>query len=134
MEVIRIQRTPSRSSTNRARATIREQRSVNQRIRSCSDDVLRVEQALSSVFGRVTMANLANLAELCSTATNGEVQPDRLARRHRQAMLCFFCTHWDIACQVLLRDVLPSRMPNVPEVASPDRDPDPLSLATLLNR
>jgi hypothetical protein len=121
-------------------ATLREQACLSDRIRAVGDDYARVEQALGQAFGKVTMALLAKIGQACETMTSGGVRPDRLARRHRQAMLCFCSANWPIVTQVLLsQGVSPNNAPSHrPVDRSPVRplrivEPDPLSIAALLN-
>jgi hypothetical protein len=79
------------------------------------------------------MSNLLHLAQLVTAASGGNIKPDRLAHRHRQAMICFFCTNWDLVYGVLMTERFDLQTPSVaPRVARP-AVPDPLSIEALLN-
>jgi hypothetical protein len=129
MDIIRIPRTAKVRHPMNQRVTQREQERVNKRLRFCASEIVRVEDALQRAFGRVTMSLLQQVAESCTTLTNGFLKPDRLARRHRPAMLCFFCENWLLICQLITQHNLMSRMTQ-PEAP----DPEPVSITALLNR
>jgi hypothetical protein len=87
------------------------------------------------------MDMFGKIAHACEAVTHGRIKPDRLARRHRQGMLCFCCTNWDVISQLLLSNVFGMNLPQLtrldlpPESApAPLVEPDPLSISALLNR
>jgi hypothetical protein len=140
MDVIRIQRTAKRASATWTSATIREQQSLNQRIQSVGCELAQVEQTLTAAFGKLTMSTLMDIGKRCVEYTGGQVKPDRLARRHRQGMLCFCCANWDVISRMILADARRQRPPNTPVFESPSVrmatpfERDPLSITALLNR
>jgi hypothetical protein len=86
------------------------------------------------------MSILVKIGQTCETMTNGRVKPDRLARRHRQGMVCFCCANWEIVSQIILSDVMRRNSPDGAPFERPTVQtaavlgPDPLSIAALLNR
>jgi hypothetical protein len=129
MEVIRITRTAKVRHPVNERQTAREHERLSKRMRFCGPEIDRVEAVLERAFGRLTMALLQTIAANCTALTNGALRPDRLARRHRPAMICFFCENWPIVSHLMTQNNLTARPPD-PDVGSAD----PLSIQSLLNR
>jgi hypothetical protein len=107
-----------------------------------------VELTLDQFCGRRTMIELLAVAQQCVIALNGTVQIDRLARRSRPALMCWFCENWSVVWEQIyhfygghpqpptanLLDF--TQLPRVGPIArtvDEDIDIGPVSLLTLLN-
>jgi hypothetical protein len=129
MEIVHITRTAKVCHPVNERQSAREHERLSKRTRFCGPELDRVEAVLERAFGRVTMAVLQTLAANCVALTNGALKPDRLARRHRPAMLCFFCENWPAISHLMTQNNLMA-----PQLAADIGEPDPLSISALLNR
>jgi hypothetical protein len=138
-------------STKRRHVSEQTQRDnvrLNDRLRRNTARMTTVEQTLSQFGGRRTMMELLCVAHHCVVALNGAVQIDRLARRSRLALMCWFCENWPVVWEhvfhfygaqpqipvvnFLDRTPVPSVEPILSAV-NPDVDIGPLSILNLLN-
>jgi hypothetical protein len=107
-------------------------------MRRCAPTLKIVERMLDAVAGRQTMPELIALAAECVGRDQSLSPPDRLARRSRAGLLCWFCEKWAaIAPSLTVRFEIPvSEVPAI--VARRETDlvgesAHPLSIAALLN-
>jgi hypothetical protein len=131
MKVVHIPASGTHRPISTSKHARREQETLNERIRLCGDDLRKVETAITRIFGRATMSVLGTIADKCQKVTKGAFKPDRLARRHRQGMLCFFTKHWDFVLPVILSGI--GKMPLVDPITRTDDDMESLSISALLN-
>jgi hypothetical protein len=135
MNVVHIQRsTPTRRSKASLTRYLHEQDTLNNRIRQFSADLGKVESVITSVFGNSSMPVLLQLGDMCRAAADGDISPDRLAKRHRMGMLCFFAQNWELVFHEVLTDLI-KHLPNGADLlpSAPTRD-DPVPISALLNR
>jgi hypothetical protein len=140
--VVHIQRTGKRR--NVTEQTMRDGVRLGERINRNSASMKCVETFLDRVCGKRTMSDLILIADDCTRSNSSVPSADRLARRNRAGLICWFCENW-----VLISDFLVARygqphylarttpIVEVPksEVVEHDRQigEHPLSLMALLN-
>jgi hypothetical protein len=101
LPVIRIQRTGKRRSISEQ--TQRDSARLNERIRHNAALFPLVEMTLDRVFKKQRRSELIDLAEKCAHV-NGAVHPiDRIARRHRPGLICWFCENWSAISAYVLQ-------------------------------
>lgn len=73
---------------------------VQQRVMLNGHKIYIVSNFIDRYFGtHVTIAILTSLAKIIMS--KHKIKLDRLARRNRQALLCWYAENWDIICPVL---------------------------------
>lgn len=84
----------------RSTQTIRDYERIQRRIQYNGDKVRKVSNYIDNYFGtHVTIAILTSLAKI--VMGKYKVTLDRLARRNRSALLCWYAENWDIISDIL---------------------------------
>jgi hypothetical protein len=117
--------------------TQRDSIRLSERIRRNAGRIRVVESCLEQAYGRMSMSNLASLADRCVNACQNSIALDRLAKRSRPALFCWFCENWSVIWPVLLQQQTGppqsyapvQHLEQVPQVD----DIHPLSIVALLN-
>jgi hypothetical protein len=120
--------------------TTRDNSRLIERMRRCSEMLKLVEPVLKGPYGKRTMSELLSLADGCTRVDPGLPPADRLARRSRPGLLCWFCENWGaVAPSILVLHEMATRRtapaPAAPKAGDPAREQiHPLSVAALMNR
>jgi hypothetical protein len=110
-----------------------------ERMRRCAHVFKMIERILDGGSRKRTMLELIVLADECGRMDPLLPPADRLARRSRAGLLCWFCENWALVAPLLhlqferpMQDVVPA--PLAPKAANLASEPmHPLSLGALLN-
>jgi hypothetical protein len=124
---------------NVSEQTTRDNERLVERMRRCAATFQSIERILDGVAGKRTMSQLITVADECALRDPSLLPPDRLARRSRSGLLCWFCENWAaVSPFVMLRFKIPCRgAAPAPSEQKDDELADgkihPLSVVALLN-
>lgn len=91
--VIVLQRVGKRSELSQR--ALKEQKIVNQRIKDCGESFQTIPKLLDSVFHTtLTFTDYKNIAEELTRFI--PIKIDRLSKRNKSAMICWFAENWSI--------------------------------------
>jgi hypothetical protein len=141
--VVHIQRTGKRRTVTGQ--TMRDTVRLRERIQRSALLMKSVESFLSRVCGKRTMPDLMATAEECVRINLLIEPPDRVAKRNRAGLICWFCEHWTVVSALLTAHYCPAQLfRQLPSLADANKsvvgeadtqieDAHPLSLTALLN-
>jgi hypothetical protein len=99
--VVRIPRTGKRMTVSEQ--TQRDSARILERVRRNEQSMRIIEDVLARVVAKRKKRDLLPLAEECVRASCGRLAIDRLARRNRRALICWFCENWGTVSEFLLQ-------------------------------
>lgn len=132
--IIRIPRTAKRNTISVQ--TERDEARINERVRRNAAPLRVIEPLLARICGKPTIAGLIGIADHCLRETGLPIRLDRLARRSRIALLCWFCENWGQISEPLMKQFsinLPRTGDPPDPPAHPASEASPLSITSLLN-
>jgi hypothetical protein len=121
--------------------TQRDSIRLNERMKRNAGRIPVIEFWLEHACGRMTMTNLVALADRCVDALDNSIGLDRLSKRSRSALICWFCENWSVIWPAVLQDQNatttfrpghPVEISHIQPVHQLD-DIHPLSIVALLN-
>jgi hypothetical protein len=98
--VVRIPRSGKHRKV--AGQTTRDNSRMVERMRRCAQIFKPIERTLDRVFAKRTMAELTVLADDCARMMPFMRRMDRLARRSKPGVVCWFCENWVVISPCLI--------------------------------
>lgn len=87
-----IQRTGKR--TQLSKRTMHEQEVVNSRMKKAGGNFQLISNQLNSIYGKILSFN--DLMFIADSATKKtQIKIDRISKRSKSALICWFCEHWE---------------------------------------
>lgn len=126
--VIVIQRVGKRNTVSTR--TLEEQTITNRRIKACGERLEIVTRYIESKFG--AKSNFTHIKKIASyIAESLNIKIDRVSKRKKEAMLCWFTEHWDCVFPLLSQTNFTFEEVKPKVVCEENSSPKPIQLPSI---